>query len=164
MSVLDEESCLTTGDLARRCETTVRTVRFYEEAGVLRPGDRTDGGHRVFGRADLMKLQLIMDLREAGLSLNEIRSLFELKRTCGSGEEASTAMRDVLARQLEDMQRKIGVLRRLRDELASTVAVIQECGDCHAEPSAKDCVNCDVMNQSDLPRAVRLLWDCGHDD
>jgi DNA-binding transcriptional MerR regulator len=152
-------SCsLTTGDLARACETTVRTVRFYEEAGVLCPETRSEGGHRLFGPEDLQKLQLVMDLREAGLSLNDIKALFELKHRCGTPEEASARMQKVLECQIDEMQRKIATLRRLREELASTVAIIQECLGCEQAEFPKRCGDCDVMNRSDLPRAVRLLW------
>lgn len=152
-------SCpLTTGDLARACETTVRTVRFYEEAGVLCPEQRSEGGHRMFGAANLQKLQLIMDLREAGLSLNEIKGLFSLKSECSSAADASQRMSDALNSQIEAMQRKIAVLRRLREELASTIAVLDECQGCDEGEFPLACGDCDVLNRSDLPRAVRLLW------
>ncbi|MEC7522339.1 MAG: MerR family transcriptional regulator [Myxococcota bacterium] len=153
---------LTTGDLARACDTTVRTVRFYEEAGVLCPETRTEGGHRLFGKDNLAKLQLIMDLREAGLSLNDIRALFELKKEHPSPEGASQAMQEVLEGQIEEMQRKIACLRRLREELAQTVAIIQECQGCESKSFPESCFDCDVMERSDLPRAMRLLWgrDC----
>jgi MerR family transcriptional regulator, Zn(II)-responsive regulator of zntA len=149
---------LTTGDLARACDTTVRTVRFYEEAGVLCPEMRSDGGHRLFGHDELAKLQLIMDLREAGCSLSDIKSLFELKGKHTTPEAASAAMQTVLEAQIEEMQKKIATLRKLRDELASTVAVIQECRSCTSGGFPKRCCDCDVMNRPDLPRAMRLLW------
>jgi len=153
---------LTTGDLARRCHTTVRTVRFYEEAGVLRPENRSQGGHRLFGQAELDKLQLIMDLREAGLSLQDIRSLFALKRVHrGSPAEASAKMSEILGAQIDEMQRKISVLRRLREELASTIAIIGECRQCSSEAFPQTCDDCDLMERADLPRAMRLLWDHG---
>ncbi len=148
---------LTTGDLARACETTVRTVRFYEEAGVLCPEMRSDGGHRLFGSDEVAKLQLIMDLREAGLSLTAIKELFELKRKHRTPEDASAEMSKVLEAQIEEMQRKIATLRRLREELASTVAIIRECRSCERE-FPEQCPGCDVMNRTDLPRAMRLLW------
>lgn len=149
---------LTTGDLARACATTVRTVRFYEEAGVLQPECRSEGGHRQFNETELAKLRLIMDLREAGLSLNGIKDLFELKRGSKDAVEASSKMAGVLEKQIDCLQHKIATLRRLRDELASTVAVIQECKSCDAEfPTS--CAGCDVMNRQDLPRAMRLLWE-----
>lgn len=149
---------MTTGDLAKACETTVRTVRFYEEAGVLCPEMRSEGGHRLFGQNDLAKLQLIMDLREAGVSLNEIKSLFELKKRCTSAEQASTCMSEVLEQQLEEMQRKIAILRRLRDELAASLAILKECQSCEMTAFPKSCRDCDVLDRDDLPRALRLLW------
>ena len=152
--------CMTTGDLARACETTVRTVRFYEEAGVLCPETRSEGGHRLFGDEELEKLQLVMDLREAGLSLNDIKALFALKHQCASPEEASQRMSDALEAQIDEMQRKIATLRRLREELARTVAILQECQSCDSEQFPSQCHGCDVMNRIDLPRAVRLLWGC----
>lgn len=154
----DDDRPLTTGDLARECETTVRTVRFYEEAGVLCPETRSQGGHRLFGEADLEKLRLIMDLREAGLSLNDIRRLFDLKREHETAEGASAAMAEVLEAQIADMQRKIAVLRRLREELAATVAIIGECQDCESRSFPVGCGDCDVMHRRDLPRAMRILW------
>lgn len=151
---------LTTGDLARACETTVRTVRFYEEAGVLRPENRTEGGHRLFGEEDLEKLQLIMDLREAGMSLNEIREMFQLKHTHATPQEASEAMSGMLEAQIEAMQRKIEVLRRLREELSLTVTMIQDCRACQkAAQFPAACGECDVTTRPGIPRAMRLLWD-----
>lgn len=149
---------LSTGDLARACATTCRTVRFYEEAGLLCPTSRSEGGHRVFAPTDVVKLQLIMDLREAGLSVNDIRALFRLKCEAASANEASERMSRVLSAQIEEMHRKIAVLRRLREELAASVAVINECRDCRVEQFPLRCRDCDVMARSDLPRAVRLLW------
>lgn len=150
---------LTTGDLARACETTVRTVRFYEEAGVLCPEARTDGGHRMFDEQDLTKLQLIMDLREAGLSLSDIRALFELKAQHPTAEAASRAMSGMLEDQIEAMHRKIETLRRLREELALTVAMMRECRSCERQDFPVACSGCDVVNRPGLPRAMRLLWN-----
>lgn len=126
---------------------------------MLCPENRSRGGHRLFGPANLQKLQLIMDLREAGLSLNDIRSLFELKKVTGSAAEASEKMSEVLEGQIVAMQRKIAVLRRLREELASMVAIIGECQQCGSHTFPMTCERCDVMGRPDLPRAMRLLWD-----
>lgn len=149
---------LSTGDLARDCETTVRTVRFYEEAGLIEPSHRSGCGHRVFERRQLVKLQLIMDLREAGLSLSDIKALFDLKGSCNTADEASRSMASALETQIEAMQKKIAVLRRLREELAAMVAVIRECNACEAPDFKKQCGSCDVMARPDLPRAMQLLW------
>jgi DNA-binding transcriptional MerR regulator len=144
--------------MARLSGSTLRTVRFYEEEGLLTPAERSDNGHRLFAPEELQKLQLILDLREAGLSLGDIKSLFELKTRCDSPEEASKAMSEILERQLADMQRKIAKLRCLRDELVSTVSVISECRGCEDQRFPYYCHECDVLKQPDLPRAVRILW------
>lgn len=150
---------LSTGDLARACETTLRTVRFYEETGLVEPSSRSEGGHRMYDPGQREKLQLVMDLREAGLSIQDIKDLFALKSRCMSPNEASSRMSTTLECRINEMQRKIVVLRRLRDELASMVSVVRECGSCeHKETFSKQCGNCDVMEREDLPRAMRLLW------
>ncbi|MFO0685876.1 MAG: MerR family transcriptional regulator [Sandaracinus sp.] len=150
---------LSTGDLARACETTLRTVRFYEETGLVEPSTRSEGGHRMYDPAQREKLQLIMDLREAGLSIQDIKELFALKGRCGSATEASVRMTATLEARVADLQRKIVVLRRLRDELSSMVAVVRECGSCeHKGTFTHQCGGCDVMEREDLPRAMRLLW------
>ena len=149
---------LGTGELARACHTTVRTVRFYEESGLVEPLDRKDGGHRVFPAGTEERLQLIMDLREAGLSLQEIKDLFELKRKGGTASEAAHRMGDAIGRRAESVQEKIAALRRLRDDLAAMAAVLHECEPCEATGFPGRCPTCDVMARPDLPRAMRLLW------
>lgn len=152
------ERLLTTGDMARRSKSTLRTVRFYEQEGLIEPTPRTDGGHRLFPASELRKLQLALDLREAGLSLQEIKTLFALKEDAATPEEASRQLSDVLESRIGEMQRKIATLRRLREELVSAVSVISECRDCSSESYPVRCCGCEVLNQPELPRAVRVLW------
>lgn len=149
---------LTTGDMARLTGSTLRTIRFYEEEGLIRPETRSEGGHRVFMRLELQKLQLILDLREAGASLQDIKDLFALKSTCTSPENASERMSKILAGRIEDLQKKINTLHKLRAELADSVKVIQECGSCEAPQFPLPCKKCEMLNREDLPRAVRLFW------
>ncbi len=150
---------MSTGDLARACETTLRTVRFYEETGLVEPSSRSEGGHRMYDPAQREKLQLVMDLREAGLSIQDIKDLFALKARCGSATEASQRMTATLEARVGELQRKITVLRRLRDELSSMVSVVRECSSCDQKQSfTQQCGGCDVMEREDLPRAMRLLW------
>lgn len=151
------EQLLTTGDMARESGTTLRTVRFYEEAGLLCVS-RSEGGHRLFRESELHKLRLACDLREAGLSLSDIKTLFELKRGATTAREASDQLCSALTVQIDELQSKIALLRRLREELASTLQVLQECGACTEKQFPAECAACDVIERPDLPRAVRLLW------
>jgi DNA-binding transcriptional MerR regulator len=149
---------LTTGDMARLAGSTLRTVRFYEEAGLLTVV-RNEGGHRLFDEASLHKLRLATDLRAAGLSLQEIKELFELKAQCTSSAEASARIADRLGGRIDEMQQTIALLRRLREELASSVAVIEECAHCTNKCKFPErCTTCEVLARKDLPRAARILW------
>lgn len=149
---------LTTGDMARETGSTVRTVRFYEEAGLLRAASRRCGGHRMFDQRALLRLQLILDLREAGLSLQDIKELFELKESCRDAPDASHRMETVLERQIDALQKKIAKLRALREEFASSITVLGECRTCEVPAFPRGCDQCEVLDRPELPRAVQLLW------
>lgn len=61
------------GELARRSGVTVRTLRHYDQIGLLRPGERTDGDHRLYSGREVRTLHQIQTLRTLGLSLDQIR-------------------------------------------------------------------------------------------
>src|SRR2546421_8353984 len=61
------------GELARRTGLTVRTLHYYDEIGLLAPSQHTASGHRLYGAADVARLQQIKSLRQLGFSLEQIR-------------------------------------------------------------------------------------------
>lgn len=117
---------LSSGDLARATGNTVRTVRFYEEQGLLKPTVVSCGGHRRYTEEDLDKLRLILDLRELGASLGDIRALFDLRAGCDTVAEFSVRFREVLLRHLERAETRLEQLRRVKRELREALANIQE--------------------------------------
>lgn len=149
---------LSSGDLARQCGTTLRTVRFYEEEGLLECAKRSDGGHRSYRSSDVEKLRLIGDLREAGLSIAAIRELFQLKRACATANEAASRMATMLTEQVGELEKKIDTLRRLQVELAETQEQIaKSCGTCDEPDFKTSCGTCEVT-EGTIPRALALLW------
>ncbi len=153
---------LSTGDMARLSDSTLRTVRFYEQEGLIEPEKRSACGHRLFSNQELVKLQLALDLREAGLSVQSIKDLFGLKSGYDCPKDASRRMSDALSGQIEVMQQKIARLRKLREELTAVVSVLTECQSCDQGNFPLACGQCDVMTNADLPRALRVLWHkCG---
>jgi DNA-binding transcriptional MerR regulator len=150
-----EDEGLTTGDMARLSNTTLRTVRFYEQEGLISSQAREDGCHRKFPKTELRKLQMISDLREAGLSLNDIKTLIGLKRKCNTPQTAACQMSEVLGRCIQELQQRIDTLARLRSELSSTIATIRNCRDCKEPSFPAGCSDCDVPDTS---RTTELLW------
>jgi DNA-binding transcriptional MerR regulator len=66
---------LTIGEVAERTGLTVKTLRFYADAGLLPPTGRSEGNYRLFGPADVMRALLIRSLREAGFTIREIKAV-----------------------------------------------------------------------------------------
>lgn len=64
------------GQLARQTGLSVRTLHHYDKIGLLSPSYRTRTGHRLYARADILRLQQIVSLKQLGFSLNEIRDCF----------------------------------------------------------------------------------------
>lgn len=149
---------LTTGDMARLSDSTLRTVRFYQQEGLIEPERRNHCGNRLFDQHELTKLQLALDLREAGLSLHDIKCLFALKAKASCPENASNEMAATLKAQIDNMEEKITKLRSLRDELCAMVSVIQSCQQCEDPKFPIGCGKCDVVADPKLPRALRILW------
>lgn len=155
----DDSALLTTGEMARCSNNTLRTVRFYEEEGILRPARRTEGGHRLFEKSELDRLMLVTDMRMAGLSLDEIKQILEVKQSAASGGEASRQATRILSLRIEELQEKLLVLSRLREDLTATSDIMSACVDCHDAKFPHSCDTCSVMtSRSSLPRSMRVLW------
>ncbi len=154
-----EVDTLTTGEMARLSNTTLRTVRFYEEAGILCPIGRTEGGHRVFERSQLERLTLVTDMREAGLSLDEIRELLETKCKAKSGGAAADNAVQILRKHIGELKTKIAVLSRLAEDLESTVNATGACVGCEEPEFPESCQRCGRVAKAEAqPRGMRVLW------
>ncbi len=154
------EGLLTTGDMARLTGNTLRTVRFYEEAGILRPAARSAGGHRLFSSRELERLSFITDMRAAGMSLDEIRLLLELKCNADDAKVAACSAIAALDQQIHGLEQKISVLTRLCSELCQARAILQRCKSCsNARLFPDACDECVVVrDEPELPKSMRVLW------
>ena len=159
---LMEERAYTSGDLARATGETVRTVRFYEEEGLLHPLTVSDGGHRRYDQDGLEQLQLILDLRELGLSIPDIRGLLAMREGCRTADEFRRLLSERLPTHVARIRVRIDRLRRLESELRQAVATVGETPD-DGEPGEVPCP-CSVAMQDGAPRIVRVLarnGECG---
>jgi MerR family transcriptional regulator, thiopeptide resistance regulator len=68
-----ETAALQVGDLAKQTGVSVRTLHYYDEIGLLCPSQRTEAGYRLYAKADILRLQQIVSLRQIGFSLDDIR-------------------------------------------------------------------------------------------
>lgn len=70
-------SLYTTGELAKKCNVSVRTIQYYDERGILVPTDLTEGGRRLFSEKDVATLKTICFLRDLDISIKDIAEILE---------------------------------------------------------------------------------------
>lgn len=74
---MTENNNYTTGELANTCGTTVRTVQYYDQKGLLAPSGYSEGGRRMYTDGDAERLRFILMLKTLGLKLSQIRGILE---------------------------------------------------------------------------------------
>lgn len=104
------------GDVADASGVSVRTLRYYEEIGLLAPSGRTTAGHRLYGQAELERLYRICFLRQLGMPLDGVR------RSLAGGAEAVT---DAMAAHLDEVDRRLATENRLRARLARLINTVE---------------------------------------
>lgn len=102
------------GDLAATSGLTTKTIRFYEESGLLPAPPRTPGGYRDYPGQSAARLAFIRDAQGAGLTLAEIRSVLDLR---DSGQAPCGHVTALIDQRLEDIERRLAELAKTRDEL-----------------------------------------------
>ncbi|HET7657099.1 MAG TPA: MerR family DNA-binding transcriptional regulator [Bacillales bacterium] len=107
----------TISELAEELDVSTRTIRYYEEMGLIKPG-RSSGGTRFYTRKNRARLKLILRGRRFGFTIKEIKemiSLFDVDRT---GRKQLTRTIEYGSRKLAEMDEKMMELQLLRDEIA----------------------------------------------
>jgi DNA-binding transcriptional MerR regulator len=119
------------GEVARLAGTTPRTIRYYEEIGLLPvSGGREPGAHRTYAETDVERLTELLRLKDLlGLSLEELGALAEaeearaaLRREWRGGEPDLPRRHEILEESLGHIGRQLELVRRRRDEIAALEA------------------------------------------
>ncbi len=116
---------LTIGELAEKCGINVRTIKFWEEKGLISPFRRTEGGFRLYRHADVALLAFIKDLQAFNYTLSEIGSILRLTGSDPGSPDADLdvlplAEQEKLASALEFL---VGRMREVRDASARVETV-----------------------------------------
>jgi len=145
MKNLSEIKGLSIGDLARRTETKVQTIRYYEQIGLLPDPARSGGNQRVYGESSLKRLAFIRHARDLGFPVEAIRDLLRLS----DHPESPCDDADAIARRhLVEVEDRIKRLRTLQKELKRMIEQHR-----HDGGSIADCRVIEVLSDHAL---------CGH--
>ncbi|HJV07527.1 MAG TPA: MerR family DNA-binding transcriptional regulator [Chromobacteriaceae bacterium] len=105
---MDDKEHFTISELASECDVTLRTIRFYEEQGLIEP--QRAGRQRVFTRRDRARLKLILRGKRIGLSLSDIREILDMYELARDEASQSLKLLNLLVarrKQLEQQRQDI---------------------------------------------------------
>jgi len=152
---------LSIGQLAKQANVSNRTLRYYEELGLIVPKNRGSNRYRYYDESHLQRLNTIKLLQESGFALKEIcEALAPILDPSGkvtySGQEMAKQIfkaLDIQRSKLLEKQKEIGATIQ---ELQVTMKGLMDCFGCKVSHSLEDCAKCDVGPQ-DVTRMARDL-------
>ena len=109
----------TTGEIAKLCGVSVRTVQYYDTRGILIPSELSEGGRRLYSEDDFKRMKIICFLRDAGISIN---SIGELLSEDDPGSVISVLLEQqeqLLREEVNERQAKLDMLDGIKKELKS---------------------------------------------
>ncbi|MCM1224308.1 MAG: MerR family transcriptional regulator [Lachnospiraceae bacterium] len=129
-------SMYTTGELAKKCGVSVRTVQYYDERGILVPSKLSEGGRRLFTEQDVMTLETICFLKNLGISLKSIADILSsaeskevvsllLKQQAADLEKAISEKNEQLAR-VKRMQEMMQIYEQLSETSIHDISILME--------------------------------------
>ena len=110
-------SLYTTGELAKLCNVSVRTVQYYDARNILKPSALSEGGRRLYSEEDVKRMEIICFLREAGISLSNIEELISEEEPGKAIAILIEQQERLLAKELEERQNKLELLAQMKREL-----------------------------------------------
>ena len=123
-------STYTTGELAKLCGVTVRTVQYYDSRGILAPTELSEGGRRLYSEEDLSKMKIICFLRDLDISLDNVAKLMREENSAEVIELILNEQQRMLEEELAQKQAKLNTLKTLREMLGQTSNVsVKSIGD-----------------------------------
>lgn len=120
----------TTGEIAKLCGVSVRTVQYYDDRGILVPSELSEGGRRLYTEEDLKRMHIICFLREAGLPINSISALFAEKNPRNIISVLLAQQEQTLREELSERQTKLDLIEGIKRELKGVDAFsVESIGD-----------------------------------
>ncbi len=143
------------GEIAREFGISHRTIRFYEEKGILKPDKYTKSGYRLYSEESIKRLKVVLLLRKIGFSISEIKSFLNLNLSGRTPEESLKLLVDILRDKLNDTMEKMEALNVLKGDIERALEHLENC-KCRFLPNWEDCEICKSMIESNSMPEVLL--------
>lgn len=140
-----EQKLLKIGDLAKKAGVTVRTVRYYEELGLLSPTETSAGGFRLYSEDDLRKLIFVKRFKELDFPLEEIQQLIDMPQNNLSKSKRISLSLSLLQKQLEQVENQIKKSKVIKKEIEKAIRALNDCSNCKQAVCISGCPNKQAM-------------------
>lgn len=134
------------GELAKKADVTTRTVRYYEDLGLLKTQHRSQSGQRVYSDMDLVYLLRILQMKRYGLSLEEISKIIKLGFEDASGEkrrfELMASYDNLIKQENEIIKNHQELVRQLKWNLSQ----LQNAKDNFTSCPGPSCKSCEIVD------------------
>jgi len=130
------------GELAEKAGTTTRTVRYYEEMGLVTPEGRTPGGFRRYTEAQYVRLRMVLSLREMGFELESIGDILERRHHSQTGGGFASVIVDDLHERLQEVNAEVSRLSRMREKIRQSIDSLGRCSPCERQLAERVCPEC----------------------
>ncbi len=145
------------GDIAKTLNISQRTVRYYEELGLI-AADRSNGGYRIFSDAQVERLRIILSLKEIGMPLEEIKQLLQVRQHGVTGCEAAPKVVEYLKETAGKLKNTIDKYQATVKELEAVINIMENCKACNSKPEEAVCEKCvDVRTDHHVPPLMKTL-------
>lgn len=149
------------GEIAELLGTTPRTLRYYEEEGLI-TARRSSGGTRYYGEEDIARFRAVLRLAETGLPLEDIRRLACEREKHPTGAQSSKEVRRLIDTLLDSVHSRQERLARVEAELTAAAQAVEYCRNCGNSPTRQGCPECPInglLGESDV---LNLIWEQAH--
>lgn len=137
-----EEELLTIGAMAKLCDVTVRTLRYYEEVDLIGPIKRTSGKYRLYNHRTVKRVKAILALQDLNYTLDEIQStLGRYSQTVNfTKDEQVKATRDSLVMQKDIIESKLKALLEMKTDVELRLHLLDNaCAPCLKDQPKDQC-------------------------
>ncbi|MBQ8688560.1 MAG: MerR family transcriptional regulator [Ruminococcus sp.] len=110
----------TTGEIARLCDVTVRTVQYYDKRGILVPSELSEGGRRIYSEDDLKRMKIICFLRDLDMSIDSIGELMKEEHPQNVISILLEQQEQSLRSEISERQAKLDALAELKKSVKDT--------------------------------------------
>ena len=126
----------TTGEIAKLCGVSVRTVQYYDSRNILIPSELSEGGRRLYSEQDLKRMKIICFLRDAGISINSIGELL-------SEDNPGSVISVLLEQQEQLLQEEV---RERKAKLEMIDGIYRRYSICDGKQKENESASCHFVN------------------